>query len=61
MLTDTVPVGHTGCLKRHNQKSPPLKPREGKSKIGLMGRPGFEPETSRLKAECSTAELATPA
>ncbi len=24
-----------------------------------MGRPGFEPETSRLKAECSTAELAT--
>lgn len=24
-----------------------------------MGRPGFEPGTSRLKAECSTAELAT--
>lgn len=24
-----------------------------------MGRPGFEPETNRLKAECSTAELAT--
>jgi hypothetical protein len=25
----------------------------------FMGRPGFEPETNRLKAECSTAELAT--
>ncbi len=25
----------------------------------FMGRPGFEPGTSRLKAECSTAELAT--
>ena len=24
-----------------------------------MGCPGFEPGTSRLKAECSTAELAT--
>jgi hypothetical protein len=24
-----------------------------------MGRPGFEPGTNRLKAECSTAELAT--
>ncbi len=27
--------------------------------IFFMGRPGFEPETNRLKAECSTAELAT--
>lgn len=27
--------------------------------LRIMGRPGFEPETSRLKAECSTAELAT--
>ena len=26
----------------------------------LMGCPGFEPGTSRLKAECSTTELATP-
>ena len=26
-----------------------------------MGCPGFEPGTSRLKAECSTTELATPA
>ncbi len=25
-----------------------------------MGRLGFEPRTSRLKAECSTTELATP-
>jgi hypothetical protein len=25
-----------------------------------MGRLGFEPRTNRLKAECSTAELATP-
>ena len=25
-----------------------------------MGCPGFEPGTSRLKAECSTTELATP-
>ncbi len=24
-----------------------------------MGRLGFEPKTNRLKAECSTAELAT--
>ena len=24
-----------------------------------MGREGFEPSTSRLKAECSTAELPT--
>ncbi len=24
-----------------------------------MGRLGFEPRTNRLKAECSTAELAT--
>jgi hypothetical protein len=24
-----------------------------------MGRLGFEPKTDRLKAECSTAELAT--
>ena len=24
-----------------------------------MGRPGFEPGTNRLKAECSTVELAT--
>ena len=24
-----------------------------------MGRPGFEPGTNRLKAECSTTELAT--
>lgn len=29
--------------------------------LRVMGRPGFEPETSRLKAECSTAELATQA
>ncbi len=34
------------------------KPRYGGVLRG-MGRPGFEPETSRLKAECSTAELAT--
>jgi hypothetical protein len=27
--------------------------------FSFMGRPGFEPETNRLKAECSTAELAT--
>ena len=26
-----------------------------------MGRLGFEPKTNRLKAECSTAELATRA
>lgn len=26
-----------------------------------MGRLGFEPKTNRLKAECSTAELATHA
>ncbi len=26
-----------------------------------MGRPGFEPGADRLKAECSTAELATRA
>gem|GEM_PF-3939384 len=25
----------------------------------FMGRLGFEPRTNRLKAECSTAELAT--
>lgn len=25
-----------------------------------MGRLGFEPRTSRLKAECSTTELASP-
>ena len=27
--------------------------------MNYMGRLGFEPKTNRLKAECSTAELAT--
>jgi hypothetical protein len=27
--------------------------------LSFMGRLGFEPRTNRLKAECSTAELAT--
>ncbi len=27
--------------------------------LEVMGRLGFEPRTNRLKAECSTAELAT--
>ena len=27
--------------------------------MDVMGRLGFEPKTNRLKAECSTAELAT--
>jgi hypothetical protein len=30
------------------------------SNHACMGRLGFEPRTNRLKAECSTAELATP-
>lgn len=30
-----------------------------KTKTEKMGRLGFEPRTNRLKAECSTAELAT--
>jgi hypothetical protein len=27
--------------------------------VGFMGRLGLEPRTNRLKAECSTTELAT--
>ena len=32
----------------------------GKEAVGEMGRLRFELRTNRLKAECSTAELATP-
>ena len=37
----------------------PSPPDEGGRKGGEVGRLGFEPRTDRLRADCSTAELAT--
>lgn len=54
----------TGTRKLCDPNRGPLKtkgatPIRGSSSASRMGRLGFEPRTNRLKAECSTAELAT--
>lgn len=45
-------------LTKDNQRNPLIRLIRVPT-VGNMGRLGFEPKTDRLKAECSTAELAT--